>query len=214
MAEIDFALVEGVPSVAELARTYDLSPGSIYRHRENHLPARMVAAREYEDGEEADRLRAELDRCFERVNLLFDAVDRGLRDPEDSTRYDVGPRSEEIRVIYTELDADGREVKQKAPLSALLERVKGGPRDRSVIMVEMKHADPRKLLLETAARLQPQIELMGRLIGELQNGTTINVISSPQWIAVQNVIVEALEEHPDARQSVVRALEGVQEGTG
>ena len=43
---------------------------------------------------------AELRRCFERVNLLFDACDRWLRDADDPSRYDIGPRAAEVLVTY------------------------------------------------------------------------------------------------------------------
>ena len=42
--------------------------------------------------------------------------------------------------------------------------------------------------------------------GELQEGATVNVFVSAEWIAVQTMILSALEPHPAARQAVADAL--------
>ena len=53
------------------------------------------------------------------------------------------------------------------------------------------------------------LELLGKLAGELQQeGQTINVIVSPQWVELRTTIIEALEPHPDAKSTVLRALQG------
>ncbi|MEO5346809.1 MAG: hypothetical protein H7834_10595 [Magnetococcus sp. YQC-9] len=53
------------------------------------------------------------------------------------------------------------------------------------------------------------IELLAKLRGELNESTAINLFISTEWVSVQAVIVQALEPFPEARQSVVKALEGV-----
>jgi hypothetical protein len=52
------------------------------------------------------------------------------------------------------------------------------------------------------------LELLARLMGEIkdQGGTTINLVVSPQWVAVRGVIIAALAKFPEARQAVVEAL--------
>ena len=51
------------------------------------------------------------------------------------------------------------------------------------------------------------LELLGKLAGQLQDGPTINVFMSPEWLTIQTAILQALEPHPDARQAVVAALD-------
>ena len=51
------------------------------------------------------------------------------------------------------------------------------------------------------------LELLGKLAGRLQDGPTINVFMSPEWLTIQTAILQALEPHPDARQAVVLALD-------
>ena len=50
------------------------------------------------------------------------------------------------------------------------------------------------------------LELLGKLAGELQDGATVNVFISAEWLEVQAVILGALESHPDARFAVADAL--------
>jgi hypothetical protein len=204
---IDAALVRGV-SPYELESTYTgLRKSALQRHRELHLSRSLLKAQEIQEIADAEYLQAELARCFERVNKLFDACDRWLTDPEDESRYDIGPRAGEIAVTYEAEDGKRR----KASLSELLERVEGET-GRGVVMVETKHADPRDLILKTAARLQGQLELLARLLGELQEGTTINIVNAPQWMEIRALVVSALEPHPDAKRAVVEALEGAGNG--
>lgn len=53
------------------------------------------------------------------------------------------------------------------------------------------------------------LELLGKLAGRLQDGTTVNVFLSPEWQTVQVAILKALAPHPEARQAVVAALDVV-----
>jgi hypothetical protein len=185
---------------------------SLQRHRKDHLPALLAKAYEAEQSADAMRLKVELDRCFERVNLLFDACDRWLRDPTDPSRYDIGPRAEEMMVTYTEVPAneESKPRQRKASLAELLQRIDQAPVEekpgRTVTTVETKHADPRELVLKTAARLQPQIELLAKLIGELDERPQVNILVSPEWIAVRAVVLEPLAPYPEARAVVARRL--------
>jgi len=56
------------------------------------------------------------------------------------------------------------------------------------------------------------LELMGRLVGEIQNGNTINIIALPQWVAIRDAITGALAPYPEARTAVIQALSEVGDG--
>jgi hypothetical protein len=152
----------------------------------------------------------QLDRCLERVNLLFDACDRWLRDPEDPSRYDLGPRAEDVRVTYEEPGEGGKGVRKKAPLSELLARLAGIAPD--VRLVETKHADPRQLVLQASKRLEAQSELLARIRGELKDATVLNLTVTAEWVEIRGVILHALETHPAARLAVAAALLGPHAG--
>lgn len=210
--EIDKVLVAAEESLRTIADRWTVSKTALIRHKAEHLTQRLVASKAAAERVEDLEVMEELRRCFERVNLLFDACDRWLRDVDDPTRYDIGPRAEELRVTYEEErpgPAGKRStVRRKATLAELLAEVKGSDRSplRTVTMVETKHADPRELVLKTAARLQPQIELLAKLIGELDERPQVNILVSPEWIAVRTAVLEALAPHPQARAAVTGRL--------
>ena len=52
------------------------------------------------------------------------------------------------------------------------------------------------------------LELLAKLLGELDERPVVNLNVSPEWLELRAVIVGALEPHPDARGAVLRALEG------
>lgn len=203
--EIDRELVGGEASFRNIAERFSVSVAALHRHKADHVPEALRRARASQEQDDAIDVMAELKRCFERVNLLFDACDRWLRDPADPNRYDIGPRAEEIMVTYTEQGPDGKPVRRKAPLSELLGQAEG--EHRTVTMVETKHADPCDLVLKTAGRLQPQIELLAKLIGELDE-RPVNILVSPEWLELRAVIVGALQPHEEARSAVLGAIEG------
>ena len=146
----------------------------------------------------------ELGRCFQRVNLLFDACHEWLLDPDDATRYALGPRADDVQVVYWDQDSAGQPVKRKALLSALLARLA----DASVRVErwETKYADPRELALKVAAQLKGQTELLAKLMGDLQQEGTVNIAVHPEWVKVRATLIEALAPFPEARVAVAESL--------
>jgi hypothetical protein len=55
-------------------------------------------------------------------------------------------------------------------------------------------------------RIHRQIELQARLLGEIQDGQTVNVLVAPEWQEVRLVVVNALRPYPEARTAVTQAL--------
>ena len=209
-AAIDKALVSGEAVTAVASRYFTkrgqpLGHMALYRHKDEHLPQALAKAQGAAEVADANGIMAELRRCMERVNLLFDACDRWLRDPDNAEQYDVGPRAEDVKVTYTETGAKGKPVRKKARLSALLAKLEAGGLD--VERGEYRHADPRELLLKTSAQLQSHLELLGRVAGQLAQQPTISVlVSSPEWLQVRAALVDALAPFPDARVAVAEAL--------
>src|SRR5688500_17842396 len=117
---IDKAIVSG-ESNRRIAAQFGLAETSIRRHAETHLPASLLASEQVKEEARAMDVMTEVQRIMARVNLLYDACDRWLRDPQDPTRYDIGPRSDEVSVVYTEPGPMGTPVRKKERLSVLLE---------------------------------------------------------------------------------------------
>ena len=117
--EIEKAMIRSVP-YQDIASRFGISAAAAWRHAKSHLAetlAKTTAAREAAcvvevaaeveargvmEKERSRDVMKEFGRCFERTNLLFEACDRWLRDPEDPTRYDINPRSEDVWITFVE----------------------------------------------------------------------------------------------------------------
>jgi len=204
---IDRALVAGEQSNRRIASQFSVTEGAVRRHKAEHVPRALVEAAQEQQHSDAVDVMHELGRALRRVNLVFDACDSWLRDPDDPTRYDIGPRASDITVVYSEPGTTGKPIQRKALLSALLARVED--ESYQIERWHFKHADPRELILKTHAQLTSSLELLAKLEGKLQQEGTINITVSPQWLAIRAVIVQAVASYPEARAAVAAALSEV-----
>lgn len=211
--EIDQALVAN-ESFRNIAERFAVSVGALTRHKDAHVPAALVQAKAAQDEADAIDVMDELRRCFARVNLLFDACDRWLRDADDPSRYDIGPRAEELDVTYEDVLINGQgnpyTVRRKKKLSDLLPTIES--ETRTITLVETKYADPRDLVLKTANRLQGQMELLSKLLGDLDEGNTVNIVIAPEWVQIRSVLLASLQPYPEARQAVAGRLSVIEGG--
>jgi len=227
---IDKVLVAG-ESMRNVAERFAISFAALQRHKANHLPEVLaeakqrrddahqshvaavgVAVQERDEKEEAHALDVmeELGRCFQRVNLLFDACDRWLRDADDPTRYDIGPRADDILVTYLEQGAGAgdKPLRKKDSLARLLALAEGG--GVTVERWDTKYADPRELVLKTAQQLTGQTQLLAKLLGQLDERPQINVLMAPEWLQVRAALLTALAPYAEARQAVAAALVSIE----
>lgn len=90
----------------------------------------------------------------------------------------------------------------------LVARLIGLARETQAVLARARAAGDDELVLKAVARAEKQLELQARLIGELKEGTTINITLSAEWLSLQATIVAALDPWPEARLAVAAALEG------
>ncbi len=217
---IDQALVTG-ESLRNLALRFAISAAALHRHRHEHMPVVLAKAQQaraqaqaalgaqvaqHEAHEQAHALdvMTELERCFTRVNMLFDACHEWLLDPDQPTKYYLGPRADDVKVVYWGRDRNGQAVQKKAPLSEVLATIEG--KSVRIERWETKYADPRELALKVAAQLKGQTELLAKLMGDLQQEGTVNMSMSPEWAQVRATLISALAPFPDAAVAVADSL--------
>jgi transposase-like protein len=145
---IDEALVSGAP-YRSVAKRFGLSDSAVYRHKTEHLPARLSKAKEAEEAARADDL---LDQV---KDLQIHALD-------------------------------------------ILERA--------------EKAGDLRTALAAISQARGNLELLGKLAGELDERPVVNLNASPEWLEVRAVIVGALEPHPAAQRAVLGALERTGDG--
>jgi hypothetical protein len=66
--------------------------------------------------------------------------------------------------------------------------------------------------LAAISQARGNLELLGKLAGELDERPVVNLNVSPEWMELRTVIVGALDAHPQARGAVLSALEGAGNG--
>jgi hypothetical protein len=77
----------------------------------------------------------------------------------------------------------------------------------------VEHTDNYSATLGAFREMRSNLELIGEVTRELDRAGTINLELSSEWLELKGVLITALEPHPAARDSVLRALEGVGNGT-
>jgi hypothetical protein len=99
-----------------------------------------------------------------------------------------------------------------AQADSLLDQVRGLQSRAYGILDKAEAADDLRTALGAIREARGNLELLAKLLGELDERPTLNVTVSPEWLELRTVIVGALEPHPQARESVVRAIEGGVDG--
>ena len=159
--------------------------------------ARVRAEEQVRDGETAVK---QINKVMVRVQKMYDACHEYLQDPEDPDKYYLGPRGDEIDIAILEYDKDDKPIRKKRSLQTIIDEINGSD-GRTVTEWHYKHADPRRLLLETAKVLNTQLELLARISGELKN-INVSIIGTPVWIQIQQIILDATKEHPEIRRKL------------
>ena len=195
-------------SLRNIAERYGTTPQTLMRHRDHCIAPKIVQLQAVAQEHRDRTVRDELEHLFVRVHKLLDACDAWLTDPEDESRYDLGPRAEELQVIHIAFEeVGGRKlpVRKKESLSTLLEKITKVQKI-SIERVESRHADPRSLVLSTAAQLTKQVELLAKLTGELDERPQVNILVLPEWLSLQDRIITALAAYPPALEAVRDAI--------
>lgn len=84
----------------------------------------------------------------------------------------------------------------------------------SRILETAEDAGQGQLALSAIKELRATVELLAKLSGELDERPQVNVVnvqSSPEWLAIQGQLMQALTSYPDARIAVAGALEQMPE---
>ncbi len=63
-----------------------------------------------------------------------------------------------------------------------------------------------------AAEMRKFLELAAKVQGDLDETPRVNVLLQAEWIELKAAIVGALQEHPDALEDVLAAIEGASDG--
>jgi hypothetical protein len=105
-----------------------------------------------------------------------------------------------------------RELEEVAQADDLLEQVRHLQAHALDILERAEKTGDLRTALAAISQARGNLELLGKLAGELDERPVVNLTVSPEWLEVRAVIVGALEPHPAAHTAVLRALERVGNG--
>jgi hypothetical protein len=105
-----------------------------------------------------------------------------------------------------------REVEEVAKADDLLEQVGHLQAHALDILERAEKAGDLRTALAAISQARGNLELLGKLAGELDERPVVNLNVSPEWLDLRAVIVGALEPHPAAHGAVLRALESADNG--
>jgi len=105
-----------------------------------------------------------------------------------------------------------KEVEEMAQADDLLEQVRNLQSRTLDILEHAENVGDLRTALAAISQARGNLELLGKLAGELDERPVVNLNVSPEWLELRAVIVGALEPHPAAHSAVLRALEGVGNG--
>jgi hypothetical protein len=89
----------------------------------------------------------------------------------------------------------------------LLHQVGDLQRRALAILDKAEEAGGLRTALSAIKEAMGNLELLAKLLGELDERPVVNLNISPEWLELRAVIVGALEPHPEALRAVVGALE-------
>lgn len=94
----------------------------------------------------------------------------------------------------------------------LLAKVRRLQGEAEAILEKSRRAGDDKTALAAIKEARSGLELLAKMVGELQTGTSVNITVSTQWIELRADLMTALEPFPEARVAVMHALEGHESG--
>lgn len=123
---------------------------------------------------------------------LYDVSEAAIRRHASNHLPETLARAEEAREAAhgEDLLADVRDL--QARTLAILEAAEGVRQHRTA--------------LSAIREARSNLELLAKLLGELNDSPTVNVLISPQWIEVRSVVLDALSPYPEARWAVAGRL--------
>ena len=104
-----------------------------------------------------------------------------------------------------------KEVEEVAQADDLLEQVRNLQAHALDILERAEKAGDLRTALAAISQARGNLELLGKLAGELDERPVVNVLLSPQWLTIRTTMLEALAAYPEARVAVAESLMEIEE---
>jgi len=114
----------------------------------------------------------------------------------------------------TPLLANSRKAQEIARADNLLSQVTELKDKAIAILNKAEEAGDNRTALLAIREAKGCLELLAKLLGELNEQATINILINPQWLSLRAVILQALEPYPEAKLALAKALREAEENAG
>jgi hypothetical protein len=199
------AICKGDQTFRDIAGQFGISKSSIGSYINGKLYQTVARESAKRDEKIGQSFQARIEQVMYRMQKLYDACDEYLTDPNNPEKYDLTPRACEIDIKYRTVEPDtDKMITRTEGLQTILDKLDG--QGYQPWEIKMKTADPRKLIIETAKAITPQLELMAKIEGLVKEQVT-SVTINQYWIDIKAIILKATEKHPEVRERIVRELE-------
>lgn len=99
-----------------------------------------------------------------------------------------------------------QKAKEEARADSLIEKMKELQEKTDKILSQAEERGDLKTCLIAIRESRENVNLLAKLLGELQEGLTVNILTNPEWIALRTKILEALEPYPEAKRALAEKL--------
>jgi hypothetical protein len=100
-----------------------------------------------------------------------------------------------------------QEAREIAEADDLLSRLEALQSRTLAVLEAAEGTQNYSIALAAIREARSNLELIGRVTKELETAPTFNLHLNPQWLELRALIVRAVEPYPDARDSILRAIE-------
>jgi len=149
-------------------------------------------------------------------DAIEDAFIAGTPKRRIASHYGVSERAVRyhLREHLPALLALARDAERAARADSLLDRIEALQSRTLAILEATEETGEHRTALSAIREARGNFELIGEGTKELNRTPTLNLRLHPEYIEARTLIVQALEPYPQAKEAVVRALEGEGNGSG
>ena len=147
-------------------------------------------------------------------DAIEDAFIAGAPKRRIASHYNLSERAvrHHLREHLPALLALARDAERAARADSLLDRIEALQSRTLAILEATEQTADHRVALAAIREARGNLELIGEVTKELDRTPTLNLHLNPEWIELRAVIVTALDRHPDARDSVLRAIRSAGDG--
>ncbi len=155
-------------------------------------------------------------KCSICTHLEREAIDLALVNKE-SFRYVSKQFGVTVSAVHRHYDAHlpatltrAQEARTAAQADDLLAQVKSLQSRALAILDRAESAGDLRTAIMAIREARGNLELLAKLLGELQENQAINVLIAPEWLQVRGIVLAALSPYPQAALALSEALAKVE----